>query len=87
MEPITLALKANRKQYEQLLDSSNPSTTDIRKLAGQQGQLLADTLVVRAEYRLKVTSLLSEDQRIKLQAYRGARQDMLSMRKKRHKRR
>ncbi len=87
MKPIAQELKENRRQYEQLLSSSKPSAEDIQAVARQQGQLVADSLVMRAEYRLQINALLTAEQQIKLQAYKEARQDMASMRQKKHKRR
>ncbi len=76
MEPTKIAMKDNRDSLEAVINSTNPDQGQIQSLAETQGQLMTESLLQRVATRLQVKDLLSEQQQIKMQAYKDAHHDM-----------
>ena len=79
-KPTIDAMQANRELLEELINSNNPEQELIQSLATTQGDLLTDSLLQRASLQQQINTVLSEEQRIKMQAYKDAHKDMRAAR-------
>ena len=80
-KPTIDAMQANREVLEELINSNNPDQDQIQSLAETQGDLFTESLLHRASMQQQLTAILSEEQRIKMQAYKDVRRDMRTARK------
>ncbi|MBE9547770.1 MAG: Spy/CpxP family protein refolding chaperone [Proteobacteria bacterium] len=80
-KPTVDAMQANREVLEELTNSNNPDPDLIQSLAETQGDLLTESLLHRASIQQQLNAILSEEQRIKMQAYKEAHRDMRTARK------
>jgi len=80
-KPTIDAMQANRELLEELINSNTPDQNRIQSLAETQGDLLTESLLHRASMQQQVNTILSEEQRIKMQAYKDVHRDMRAARK------
>lgn len=80
-KPTIDAMQANREVLEEIINSNNPDQDQIQVLAETQGDLLTESLLHRASIQQQLNAILSEEQRIKMQAYKDAHRDMRTARK------
>lgn len=79
--PTGDAMQANREALKRVLSSSSPDQAQIQALAESQGDLLTESLLQKAATLQQINTMLTAEQRIKMQAYKEARQDMRASRK------
>ena len=63
----------NRKQLRALMQQDKAPEGEIRRLADIQGKAIADMIVLRAQMRTEIRSVLTPEQREKIQSHRGQR--------------
>lgn len=59
-------LRENRKQLKSLMRQSPLDEAALRQVADSQGNLKADMIVLRAQQRVKINDILTNEQRAKL---------------------
>lgn len=72
-ERIRAAMKENRAALKSLVTDSGASEADIRRLADQQGELMADAIVLRARMKQEMDAVLTDEQRQKAHAWHRER--------------
>ena len=66
-------MQDNREQLRELIQQSPLNEAEVRKVADAQGDLKADMIVLRAQKRAKINTVLTDDQRAQLEERRGKR--------------
>ena len=66
-------MQENREQLRALMQQSPLNEAQVRKVADAQGDLKADMIVLRAQKRAKINTVLTDDQRAQLEEMRGKR--------------
>ncbi len=66
-------MQENREQLSELMQKSPLNEAEVRKVADAQGGLKADMIVLRAQKRAKINTVLTDDQRTQLEERRGKR--------------
>lgn len=64
-------MQVNREQLKELMQKSPLDETEVRKVANAQGELQADRIMLRAQQRAKINTILNEEQRAQLEDMRG----------------
>jgi len=64
-------MQANREQLKELTQQSPLNEAEVRRVADAQGDLKADMIVLRAQQRAKINTVLTDDQRAQLEDMRG----------------
>jgi len=62
-------LSENRKQLQTLTQQGTAKESEIRKLADNQGKLIADKIVQRSKVQAEVNAVLTPEQREKMQQH------------------
>lgn len=70
---IRTAMQENRAALKSLVTESGASEADIRRLADRQGDLMADSIVLRTRMKQEIDAVLTEDQRHKARTWHKER--------------
>ena len=74
VKAIREQMRDNRKQLRELAAADTYDKDAVRKLADAQGALKAEMIMLRSEQKSRVRSVLTEEQRNKMQAMRDKHQ-------------
>jgi Spy/CpxP family protein refolding chaperone len=74
VKAIREQMRDNRKQLRELSAVGTYDKDAVRKLADAQGDLKADMIMLRTEQKSRIRSVLTEEQRNRMQAMRDKRQ-------------
>jgi periplasmic protein CpxP/Spy len=72
-------LRDNRKQLHALMQQDTVSEKEVRRLADIQGKAIADTIVLRTRVQTDIRSILTPEQRQKMQTHFGQRDGFHAM--------
>jgi Spy/CpxP family protein refolding chaperone len=74
VKAIREQMRDNRKQLREVSAADTYDKDAVRKLADAQGDLKADMIMLRSEQKSRIRSVLTEEQRNKMQAMRDKHQ-------------